>query len=513
MILPEPTKRNLTGQASLRDTRTFDSLTWPLAALLLFAPLFRSGQPPLAQLVLQLGALALIAIAVWSRARVTGMMRSEWLALSLLLITPLLFLVPLPASWAAMLPGQAPYHALLELVHGGDGVGWRPISLNRTATWGVWLALLPPIVVYLAARQVSAERVLQLSIIIILMAVMQALLGLLQYMAGDGPLFLGMSSLQRATGTYTNPNHLAGLIEMTLPVAIGLYVYSLGQKTGHSGWHARIAFLATIRGHRAFWFAVLAVILLLGIIFSRSRTGIAVMIFGTLLLTILFSRRLGGYSVYGRVGTLLAFVAGLGFAIGLAPIFSRFAMFDPIEDGRLRLWSYSLDGIATFFPVGSGPGTFSDVFPAFQGPDLGRWFINHAHNDYLEWVFEGGIIALVVMLLLAGLFARQWVLALKSKGQEWGQYRFLQIGAGIGLSLLLLHESTDYNLMMPANAIYFAFFAGVFMRDFRTGKQHVEKHLRPRTPYAPSTHQEQAIAEPADQATRMPRRQHNPFMD
>ncbi|MBT8419919.1 MAG: O-antigen ligase family protein [Gammaproteobacteria bacterium] len=513
MIPSKPTKHNRAAQTNPQDTSLFGYLTWPLTILLLFAPLVRSGQPPLAQLILQLTALVLIAILIGNRTRIAGVTPNEWVALCLLLITPLIFLVPLPASWVAMLPGQAPYHTLLELVHAEDGVGWRPISLNPTATWGAWLALIPPIAIYLAVRQISAEQVLRLSAIIILMAAMQALLGLLQYGAGDGVLFLGMPSLKRAIGTYTNPNHLAGLLDMTLPIIIGLYIYSLGRKNGHSRWRDRVAFLATMRGHYASWFAALAAIVLLGIIFSRSRAGIGVTIFGFLLLTILFTRRLGGYGIYGRIGAFVATVVGLGFVIGLAPILSRFATLDPVEDGRTLIWSHSLEGISAFFPVGSGPGTFPDVFPAFQPLELGRWFINHAHNDYLEWLFEGGIIALVVMLLLGGLFVRQWVLVIRYKGEEWGRYRFLQIGAGIGLGLLLLHEFVDYNLMIPANVIYFAFFASVFMRNFQEeDRQDIAKRQRSQTPHIPSTRQEQAVTKRTDQSVDTPR-QYNPFMD
>jgi hypothetical protein len=68
---------------------------------------------------------------------------------------------------------------------------------------------------------------------------------------------------------------------------------------------------------------------------------------------------------------------------------------------------------------------------------------------------------MIAFLLI--LFARQWVRLWT--GQNWSRFRFLQIGAGIGLTLLLLHSLVDFNLHIPANVVYFAFLAAVFFTD------------------------------------------------
>jgi hypothetical protein len=47
--------------------------------------------------------------------------------------------------------------------------------------------------------------------------------------------------------------------------------------------------------------------------------------------------------------------------------------------------------------------------------------------------------------------------------KEWNALRFMQAGAGIALLLMMLHGLTDYNLHIPANAIYFAFLAATFL--------------------------------------------------
>jgi hypothetical protein len=42
-------------------------------------------------------------------------------------------------------------------------------------------------------------------------------------------------------------------------------------------------------------------------------------------------------------------------------------------------------------------------------------------------------------------------------------FRYVQYGAGIGLLLLSVHGLTDFNWHIPANALYSAFLAGLFL--------------------------------------------------
>ena len=352
---------------------------------------------------------------------------------------------------------------------------------------------------------------MRLVVLVLVMAALQTVLGLLQYGAGSGPLYLGMKSMARAMGTYTNPNHLAGLIELVLPVTIAFYLYSLGRSDAGSraeGWRGRLSFFGTVRGHRAFWYGALAVLLVFGMIFTRSRAGIGLAILGILVTTLVFSRRLGGSNIYGTTGTVVAIATGFAVAVGLAPVFVRFSALDPVENARVTIWSRTLDAIGEFAPIGSGPGTYPEVFSAFQPLELGRWFINHVHNDYLEALVDGGIPAAVLIVFLLALYVRQWAKLLASG--EWSRYRFLQIGAGIGLLLLLLHELVDFNLMKPANAVYFAFFASIFMRDFSDAER-PNKRRRHRTMRMEIKKDEVPDVRPTMVPPQTPVK--NPFMD
>jgi O-antigen ligase len=252
---------------------------------------------------------------------------------------------------------------------------------------------------------------------------------------------------------------------MALPITLGLFLFSLGRDSsgGRRNWRGRLTFFGSARGHVAFLYGLLALLLLVGVIFTRSRAGIALTMLGVLLATFAFARRIGGDNVYGPAGTVAALAMGLGIVIGLAPVLDRFAELDPMEDLRWTMFAATVEGIGAFFPLGSGPGTYAAVFPAFQPVELGRWFVNYAHNDYLQWLFEGGLPVAVLFVLLLGLYLYQWSKVWTR--EAWSQFRFVQVGAGIGVLLMLLHELVDYNLHMPANMVYFAFLAGIFFSD------------------------------------------------
>lgn len=452
---PRPTEAPLTQPA----------LQWLIGVMLVIAPLFRSGRPALAVLALELLALGLIILVLW-RPRPRLLSPWELVAVALLLGIPLLHLIPLPAGLAGWLPGRAPYAEAQALL--GEGLPAAPLRLSvyPFETESALLLLLLPVALVLGVRSLDERRIAPLIHLLLGMGAAQALLGLLQYGAGKGsPAFFGMTlpDVTRAMGTYTNPDHLAGLLEMLLPLALALTFYSVGRgrDQGRVGWRRRVAFFGSLRGHTALVYGTLALLLLLGAVYTRSRAGIALSMLGLLLSTLVFARRLGGGNLYGTTGTLIALALGIGIAIGLAPILDRFSVGGTVEDARWAIYAATLDGIGTFFPLGTGPGTFPDAFPAFQPPELGRWFVNHAHNDYLEWLFEGGLAAALLIGLLAVLYARQWLRVWA--GDPWGRFRFIQVGAGIGILMLLLHAFVDFNLHTPANIVYFAFLFGVFL--------------------------------------------------
>jgi O-antigen ligase len=432
-------------------------------------------------MALELLALAVLVAALWSRPTLTA---RETAGLGLLLLIPLVYLIPLPLGLAEALPGREAYVAVWRTALGESAVpGLTPATLIPRDTFSAWLSLVVPIGVFVGVRSIAPASLPILAYLLLGIACLQSVLGLMQFGGGaESPLYLNMeyTHFGSAVGTYTNRNHLAGLIEMALPLSIALLFYTAGKgRGGGRGARNRAAFLGSVRGQEAVRYGVALVLLLVAVAFTRSRTGIALAILGILLSVALYSRRIGGDNAFGPIGSLVAIALGLTLAIGLVPILDRFSAENVVDNERWTIFSSTLTGIGTFFPLGAGPGTFQEVYPSFQPLEIGHWFINRAHNDYLEWVFEGGVLAVAVIAALLALYALQWGRVWSSG--EWSRLRFVQAGAGLGMLLILLHELVDYNLHIPANQVFFAVLAGIFFSDATAVESAAERRKPRRT--------------------------------
>ncbi len=438
-----------------------------LVWVLVTAPLFRGGNRPVALLLLELATVALAAYVVWKPKFFQHLSRPAIFLLGLMCVFPLLQLLPIPYDIWRILPGHELYgHALASLGGNFTSVSYRPASLVPALTEYSWLALLPPMAVFLYTIGLPSERLRNVVYLFLGIAIFQVVIGLMQYGVGPenplrGNLFAEGSS---AVGTYANYNHLAGLIEMALPLAIALFIATLSSlhfSHKHSKkFLTKLSIFASFYMNRTIVFGLLAAVLLTGLIFTKSRTGIMLGILVIMLCTIAFSARIGRSKASGLIGTISFIGASLAIQIGLVPVLNRFSLADPLHDARWSIFTSTVTAIGEFFPLGSGAGTFSQVYQRFHSPDILGVFVNRAHNDYLEWVMEGGVIAAVLIVGLILLYLVQWLRVWK-RG-EWTTLNFIQVGAGIGILAILLHSLVDYNLHIPANQIYLALLAALF---------------------------------------------------
>ena len=450
-----------------------------VGVLLVFAPLINGGNTPLALMVLELGSLLLLARLV-ARPAFLGPV-SPWLlfALGLAVVLPLLYLVPIPIDWWAQLPGRGDYLELIRFaVVDSDGNGGVPTRraaslLPFQTEWG-WYALLYPVVLFLTTTGLSEAHLKALLKVFVSIAVLQALLALVQFAQGpDSALRFGnLYYRQSGVGTYVNRNHLAALLYTALPVTLAFLVNCLGS-TGGAGRRRRRR-LGLGSGNTMFGeggmggsllYAALVVAILLGVIFTRSRAGITLGVVGLLITATVYANRLRSRGVFRLVAVILGVGMLLAISVGLAPVLLRFASPDTIDNARWELFSVTVNAAYGFFPIGTGTSNFAEIFPRFQPSDM-NGFVNRAHNDYLELMFEGGVLLLLPVLMFLGTFFYRWKAVLA--GSEWGAFRFLQVAAGLGVFLMLLHSLVDFNLHIPANMGYFAFLAAIFFRHHMT---------------------------------------------
>lgn len=444
------------NQTDNSGSRSLMFVFYLCALLLIIAPFYASGKTPIARMTLESIGLVLLFVVFWfglSRAK-THSIVSAYVLISVGLAC--LYLVPIPFEYWVQLPGRELYVNVYEwLIGQGVAVENYQLSVIPYETTLALLALLPMLGIFYGTLSLSDEQVDRLVFLLLVVAGIQAIIGLIQYASGNPSFYFGLTPSGSAQGTYLNRDHFVALLEMTLPIAIGFMLYSIGRNQ-----HDRRRNSSSTTLNQVLIYGSLALVILLAGIFTRSRAGVLLIMVAVLLSCIIFSRHIGGKQSVGLAAIFSTISVGVALSIGLIPVLNRFIATNPVEDERFRIFKHTLEGFNAFFPFGSGPGTFSDVYRAFQPIEQLR-FINNAHNDYFELLFEMGVFGsgIIVGFLCLYLFA-----CYRLRNRIWNRMQFIQVAAAIGVFLILLHSLADFNLHTPANAIVFCFLLGVLFR-------------------------------------------------
>ncbi len=438
---------------------------WAGALLILTAPLIRGGNRGVALIGLEwLGLVLLMGVLLaWAQGERSawGTGRTRWGLLVLAgapLWVALCQLTPLPVSIWGALPGRAHYQSVM------DGLGlaspaWRVASLTPDATWVSVLAGIPVLACLALGLTCTRAQLKTLTRLWVAAAAVQALWGLAQL--GPTKLLHFGSAFTGVIGSFGNSNHLAGFLAMTLPLVVlelrrALRDKADHQREGQAGW---------------LWGLVLFV-LVLAVLAGQSRTGLATAVLVSLAAVLLLPGQAGRrLALRWRAGAL-----GLVLLVALATVgtqgLRRFEGSVLASDASVREQTYDATWEATqvFWPVGSGLGSFAGVYPRFQPAGMGSDFVEHAHSDYVQFLMEAGVLAVLlagVALALALAQARRLARRLSSDHGLRSEEQTM-LAAGLGLLALLLHAWVDFNMRIPALAMLGAFLFGVFMRQRST---------------------------------------------
>lgn len=419
--------------------------------LLLLAPLLYSGKTALSLGVLELLGLLILALIFTIHnfnSIIKRLSPPIFLFIVFGLISTSLYLLPLPHEQWILLPNRPFYDNVLTWLQQQQVSVLLTVSLIPQETVKALLSLIPVLAIFLATMLFAKNEIKWLVWTLLGIAALEASIGLIQYSSHNPVFFFGMPpDTYTAQGTYLNRDHFAALMAISIPFAVGLSIHNIGYRDKYST-------------HLALIFISISLLVILAGIFSRSRAGLALTILGIVLSTIAFSPHIGGRKTASLTTVIITIVIGCATSIGLVPILNRFMVEDPLEDVRWNIYNNVIIGIKSFWPIGSGLGTFPDVYRAFQPIDQ-QGFINHAHNDYLELTFDMGVVGVSLITVFFALYLWKWWVIIRRK---WNTLKIFQIAAGISLLLILLHSVVDFILHTPANMVLFGFLCGVFFR-------------------------------------------------
>jgi len=256
-------------------------------------------------------------------------------------------------------------------------------------------------------------------------------------------------------GPYVNHNHYAGLMEMLVPIPL---VFSLTRGA---------------RGPRKIMAGMAAAFMACTIFLSGSRGGMLAFVveMGVLAVVVVWGQKNRKTTL--ALATFLVIGVGLVLWLGGNELAQRLATIHAdtkteLSGGtRLDIDRDALRMFARKPILGWGLGTFPDIYPQFRSFHT-NFFINEAHNDYLQLLVEMGGLGCATMLWFLWAVYRNGIRKLKNWSEDTNGA--VALAALLGVTGILVHSLVDFNLQIPANAALFYVLCAVTAMETRFGK-------------------------------------------
>jgi O-antigen ligase len=380
--------------------------------LIAFAVLAHGAVEPWSETILEVGAgLLLVLWAVESSVR--GELQLRWNAL----LVPLGGLLALSlVQWATGLTVYA-YSTKLETLRLAAALILLFLTIQAFRTPGEWR---------------------RFAWFLLSLAFGVSLFGIVQYFTWNGKLYW-LRTLHNGGapfGPFVNRNDFAGFVELILPLGLALLV------------------LDGERQERRLLVTLFVVFPAAALVLCASRAGIVVFSLELVLLGLLvwiYGRRSQRWLLLGVAVVTAALATWLGIGYSVA----RFSGATGTDVSLAQRLAMSRDAwhIFLYHPVaGTGMGTLEVAYPRYQTHYFDS-IVNHAHDDYVELLSDGGIVGGAFGLMFLIVLYRRGIRNLRRARTPLT--RSLYAGGLVACTGLLLHEVVDFNLHIPSNAIIF----------------------------------------------------------
>ena len=368
-----------------------------------------------------------------------------------------------------LVPGLGPQGGTISI----DAFATRHHLLATAVYGGAWLLVLLTVQ--------SHRRLRWLLLVVVACGVVQACVAVAlhatraHYTLFDTPFEHGA----RASGTFANPDHFAGYMELCLSAAVGwlLAGFAVQGASRDPGWRGTLVGALQFVLSPRMLVRVLMVVMVIALVMTHSRMGngaffIALLVGGGLIAAvsrpmrkpamwlvasmavidiIIIGQWVGLDRVAERISdTVQASVpmAADADALGLTPAPKR----EESLAARLTAPTLALALVRDRPWLGHGGGTFATAFAPHKQPGLSQHW-DHAHNDYVQVAADMGLPGLLLWLGVGIASAWRAVQLLRQRQSP----EALGIGAAVVLACISLglHTIVDFNLHIPANALTF----------------------------------------------------------
>ncbi len=312
-------------------------------------------------------------------------------------------LVPLPPWLWQRLPERLEV-SQLDAALGLEEI-WRPLTLAPMRTWNVLGSLVVPGAALVLAIALRASSMMLLRIIAGL-GVLNALLGLLQIASGRSSAFYIYEITNRGSpvGFLASENHASifAACSMLVVTLLGLRA----RNAPYNSWETLvypvafffILFVSLVGGSRAGFLAAIGAVLV------------------SMIMLFLSPRHRKGRSaedaarrwlddrprIVLALPVVIVLLTAVSFlALDRAPAFRDILASDSLADLRWSLWPVIVAILENHWLLGTGFGSFEQVYHIYEPSALLMpQYINQAHNDWAQFVIEGGVWAGLLLIVL-----------------------------------------------------------------------------------------------------------------
>ena len=441
---------------STSSTNTSKKLFFALLILLVWLPLPLASNRPWAWSIFIIGVNTLAVLYLYTALRQRIKISPSFIkakpifvVFGIWLLFIFIQIIPLPIAWIETLSPQAAFW---------HDTQFATLSVDPYATLTGLLKSITYVVLFALILLLTFQnkRLRWLAYALILSGFFQAFYGSFMTLSGweYGFFHDKIAGKGVATGTFINRNHFANYLVLCLAIGIGILIAQLEDK--HlTGWrqflHNLIGWLFSLKIFLRF----ILVFMVIALVLTHSRMGNTAF-FASLMITGVIALLLSKQAPRATVTLLISlividlFIVGTWF--GLERVVDRLEQTTLSHEHRDEVNLYTLDYWKEYPLIGSGLGSFSATFPAYQGEDLVNHF-SHAHNDYAQFAVETGVIGLGLMGIV---MLMTFVLALRTQYVRRNPLcRGLSFSVLMCIIALLIHSLVEFNLQIPANAATF----------------------------------------------------------
>jgi O-antigen ligase len=357
----------------------------------------------------------------------------------------------------------------------GVGQVGKAISVDAFQTWLFVIHLTGLILLgWLLILHTTSQRRLRLLVqLTLLIGLLSALFGMWRK-ASQHEVGFVLPYLRPAVGyaQFINYNHFAFLMEMTLGLVLGVVV------------------CRGVKGKRLLIYLLAAVPMWLALVLSNSRGGILSLLCQVIFLALLLGSRIGAkaqstspdswvirtsrlLTVRGLlIAALLAGTIATVVFVGGDPLGGRLETV-PIEldrqaadaaNLRQSIWRATWAMIKDHPVAGVGFGAYAIAIPKYHLAS-GETTPQEAHNDYLELLASGGLIALGIFIWFVVSFVKAGRHRLAIEASNRPYERAAKLGAVAGILTVCIHSLVDFGLHIPINAVVFTTLLAIVLVD------------------------------------------------